>query len=68
MGSMPLFLRNGGLAFLLYSGWRERSRLPSNATLAYQQKKGSDNRSVYIQKGLTLCPTGVLCTPYHGDG
>jgi hypothetical protein len=41
---MPLFLRNASLAFLLYSGWKERRALPSNATLAYEKKKNSRDR------------------------
>ena len=28
VASMPLFLRNASLAFLLYSGWEERKALP----------------------------------------
>ena len=55
VANMPLFLRNASLAFILYSGWKERKALPSNATLAYEKRKDTSNRYLFeilIKKAL----------------
>ena len=35
----PPFIRNAALLMLLYSGWRECKRIPSNSTVAYETRR-----------------------------
>merc|ERR1719430_2132805 len=41
---------NAGCAFLLYTGWKERQRIPSNSTISYERRRetnGYNDSSVY---------------------
>ena len=40
---MPPFLMNAGIAFLLYTGWKERGRIPSNSTISYERRRRQEN-------------------------
>ena len=37
--SIPPFLKNSAMVFLLHSGWKERHKIPSNSTMIYESKK-----------------------------
>ena len=48
---MPPFLRNAGIAFLLYTGWKESKKIPSNSTISYERRRrredGYNDTNVY---------------------
>merc|ERR1712107_62450 len=48
---MPPFLRNAGIAFLLYTGWKESKKIPRNSTISYERRRrredGYNDANVY---------------------
>ena len=61
----PPFIRNAAIMFLLFSGWKERNKIPSNSTVYYQAK--NQEREARGHLPLFFLPAGCVGGFYSGN-
>ena len=54
----PPFIRNAAIMFLLFSGWKERNKIPSNSTVYYQARNQSRDDTGHLP--LFYMPAGCV--------